>query len=178
MRWSNPSDIKRSRPMTSDGTRRTVRGWGGTAVALTVALALVSILAILARTSQHARSDDLRGEVTPTLPASHILANAWQLAYIARDGRLHFATLDGSVDRAGPELPPASGFSHSVDTSPDGRYVAYATQGGIGQPGQVIVLDLAATSLKHAMYVTIPMHAYRVYMAPDSSKVALDTGWK
>lgn len=115
---------------------------------------------------------------TPTTSARPSAAGMWSAVYYGSDGRLHLASLDGVRDVAGPVLPRPSGFTHSADVSPDGRYLAYVVGSAAGTQPEVVVVDLRRTTTDTAATITIPIFATRVYWSPDGTHLAFDSGWK
>lgn len=173
----------------------------GTAV-LCALLALTFIIISLpmlaaphASTSGRTTSNAALATATATavpLPAFSLpVFSDWRAAYIAADGKVHIAALDGSSDLTGPALSLNAGdtrggvglfqqsgtLQETVAVSPDGHTLAYINQpplpdgAGVAPPtGPIVLAPLAGGGSDRVVNAT----ANDISWSPDGTQLAFD----
>lgn len=147
---------------------------------LEIALLACAVLLTLGCAPRRLGASALRatssGTSTPALdPGAPVPAfHEWRAAYLGQDGHLHFVTLDGKSDLAGPRLPGMDSRQPDLGLwnggiSPDGRSLAFTTT-------ELAIIDLAAPTSPHMSVDAIGGLQYDVMWSPDGSRLAFDGG--
>jgi hypothetical protein len=136
-------------------------------VALTVLLATLPGRGSGPRPGGSARAATAAATAAPLLPAF----GDWRAAYLAADGTLHVASLDG---RRNVAVPAPTGLDERVNAAvvaPDGRTLAYIMSPKFGP---IALVDLRAATPARAAVKTVAIRASDFSWAPDGGLLVAD----
>jgi WD40-like Beta Propeller Repeat len=164
-------------------------------LALTFIIISLPVLFAPSKTTATGTTSTVTSKVTATVGTPPVFSlpvfSDWRAAYIAADGKVHIAALDGSSNITGPALSLNAGDTRggignyqggsvlfqAAAVSPDGHTLAYVNQppqpagAGIAQPnGPIELVPLAGGGADHAVNAS----ANDVYWSPDGQYIAFD----